>query len=367
MHDVLIIGAGLAGSILAYQLRLADQKVLLISDPSIPSASRIAAGLINPISGQRLVLQENIETLLTSAQSFYRDIEKQFSFNILHQKQMLRVLRSDKEKEHWEKRKKDPDYQTYMDDCVHHDETAACANASAFLQHQTGYLDTNLLLNTLHAEFLNQGILYETSLDYDDLTIKPDGVLWQAHHEQTDQSKKASHQTIQAKTIVFCEGWRGQDNPWFDWLPFQPVKGEILTLSSNSDLPQYIINRGKWLLPFNADTFKLGATYDWSNLNETPTEDAKQELLHAMSQILTHHEPVKVIKHVAGVRPGTKDKHPFLGLHPECPQLGIFNGFGSKGSLLIPWYAEQFVAHLIKKSPLPKQADIKRLHREAHG
>jgi glycine/D-amino acid oxidase-like deaminating enzyme len=123
-----------------------------------------------------------------------------------------------------------------------------------------------------------------------------------------------------------------------------------------------MINRGKWLLPINKETFKLGATYERSELNETPTEDAEQELLDAMGDIFLTRPAVRVTDHMAGVRPGTKDKQPFVGLHPEHPQLGIFNGFGSKGSLLIPWHAEQFTCHLINGTPLPEQADIRRWH-----
>jgi glycine/D-amino acid oxidase-like deaminating enzyme len=216
-----------------------------------------------------------------------------------------------------------------------------------FLQHHTGYLDTNAILDALHRWFREQEILIEAPLLYGDVIVEPKNIQWQG---------------VQADRIIFCEGWRGQKNPWFDWLPFQPAKGEILTLSTDSTIPVQMINRGKWLLPINKETFKLGATYDRSELNETPTEDAEQELLDAMGDIFLTRPAVRVTDHMAGVRPGTKDKQPFVGLHPEHPQLGIFNGFGSKGSLLIPWHAEQFTCHLINGTPLPEQADIRRWH-----
>jgi glycine oxidase len=344
--DILIVGAGLAGSILTYRLALAGQKVLLVSDPSIVSASRAAAGLINPVTGQRLVLQEGIEELLASAQNFYCDLEAQFDINILHKRKMLRVFRSEKEKAVWENRTHDPAYSPYIDHELH-DDPGINTDHGAFFQHHTAYLDTNTMLDALHKRFREQATLIEMPLLYDDIIIESDNVQWQG---------------VQADRIIFCEGWRGQKNPWFDWLPFQPVKGEILTLSTDSTIPTHTINRGKWLLPINKETFKFGATYDRNELNETPTEEAKQELLNAMEHIFPAMPSARVTNHAAGVRPGTKDKQPFVGIHPEHAQLGIFNGFGSKGSLMIPWHAEQFKCHLLDGTPLLEQADIRRWH-----
>ncbi len=346
LHDLLIVGAGLAGSILTYRLTLAGQKILLVSDPSIPSASRVAAGLINPVTGQRLVLQEGAEKLLASAQRFYHSIEARFGINILHEHEMLRVFRSEKEKATWESRARNPAYHAYIDHELH-DDPDINMEYGAFLQHQTGYLDTNTMLDTLHQWFREQDILIEAPLLYGDVIIESDSIQWQG---------------VQADRIIFCEGWRGQKNPWFGWLPFQPAKGEILTLSTGSTIPAQMINRGKWLLPINRETFKLGATYDRNELNEMATEDAKQELLNALKHIFLARPAARVTNHMAGVRPGTKDKQPFIGLHPEHAQLGIFNGFGSKGSLMIPWHAEQFTCHLIDGTPLPERADIRRWH-----
>jgi len=336
--DVLVIGAGLAGSILAYRLLLAGQRVLVVSDPARPSASRAAAGLINPVTGQRLVLQENIETLLDAAHGFYRQIEAHFHITILHHREMLRLFRSGKEREAWERRRVDPGYAPYLDDTL--------TQADGFMQHRTGYLNTNLLLDRLHGWFREQGVLIEEPLRYEDIRIASESVQWQ---------------NSETHKLIFCEGWRGQNNPWFDWLPFQPAKGEILTLTADSQLPPHIINRGKWLLPVDNRSCKLGATYDWNELNETPTESGKASLLKALLELYADATQTRVSGHVAGVRPGTKDKHPFLGIHPEHQQIGIFNGFGSKGSLLIPWHAGQFVSHLLHGTPLPASADIARL------
>jgi len=345
-YDVLIVGAGLAGSILAYKLILAGLRTIIISDPLTPSASRAAAGLINPVTGQRMVLQDNIEALLGSAHSFYKDIENSFAVTLLHQRQMLRLFQSEKERTAWQKRLSDPLYSPYIDNHLSED-SSIHAEFGGFIQSHTGNLDTNLLLDTLHTWFKQQGVLIEAPFTHNQLTIKDEFVLWQQ---------------IESKKIVFCEGWRGQHNQWFNWLPFQPVKGEILTLIAESRVPDQIINHGKWLLPMNERSFKFGATYEREELNEENTQSAKEELLEAMSAIFVESPNIQIANQNAGVRPGTKDKQPFIGFLRDQTLLGIFNGFGSKGSLLIPWYAEAFVSHMTQNSPLPLQADISRFH-----
>ena len=345
-YDILVVGAGLAGSILAYKLISTGLRALVVHDPSIASASRAAAGLINPVTGQRMVLQDNIEALLGSAEAFYQALEKRFDITLLHQRQMLRIFQSDKERSAWQKRLHDPLYEPYIDHNLSED-PAIHAELGGFIQFHTGNLDTNLLLDTLHAWFRQQEALIEAPFTHDQLTFKNDHVMWQQ---------------IESKKIVFCEGWRGQHNPWFNWLPFQPVKGEILTLITESPVPDQIINRGKWLLPVNEMSFKFGATYEREELNEETTQSAREELLGAMAEMFVKGPNVQVTHHDAGVRPGTKDKQPFLGFLHDQTLLGIFNGFGSKGSLLIPWYAEAFVSHMTQNSPLPLQADIGRFH-----
>lgn len=345
-YDILIVGAGLAGSILAYRLMDRGERVLLIADPNTPSASRVAAGLINPVTGQRLVLQKNIEALLASAHSFYHQLEELFDRKLLHSREMLRVIRNEKEAIAWQKRKSDPDYEPYLGDFR---ESDAFINApeGLFSQHHTGFLDTNGLLDALHHHFIEHKSMHLGKVHHDDISLTPDGVRWQE---------------LQAKRIIFCEGWRGSSNPWFKHLPFQPAKGEIVTLHTDSRLPDHIINCGNWIIPIDHHTFKLGATYDWRVLDENETDNAQEKLMEALNQILVHPLKSKLIEQRAGVRPGTRDKQPFIGFHAEHPQLGIFNGFGSKGSLLTPWYSDIFARHITKGEALPSSADIARFN-----
>ena len=335
--DILIVGAGLAGSILAWRLLQAGIQVQLLHNPERTAASRVAAGLVNPITGQRLVLQKNIEALLPAAKELYQQLEEKFHRQFFFTKDMLRSLQHDKARKAWEKRQHDPAYQEFISEVK--------GNADTILQHQTGYLDTNALLDTLHTYFQEQACITATDINDDDIYYDTDHIQWQH---------------ITAKTLIYCRGWREINGKYFSFLPFQPAKGEILHLLSQKELPKHIINQGKWLLPIDQQHCKIGATYQPHVLNEQPTQAAKQQLLAALKRMPVAQEDIEICHHQAGIRPNTLDKQPFLGRHPEYPNIAIFNGFGSKGSLLIPWYSQRMCEHLIHHAALPAHADIQR-------
>ena len=71
--------------------------------------------------------------------------------------------------------------------------------------------------------------------------------------------------------------------------------------------------------------------------------------------------PYDITDHKAGVRPATKDRRPYLGVHPQQQNVFIFNGWGSKGVLLIPYFAEKFCDFLVDKVPLDIDVDIHRI------
>jgi len=280
--DVLIIGAGLAGSLLAWQLMQAGKKVHLLHNPTFTSASRVAAGLVNPVTGQRLVLQDNIEVLLPTAHKLYQQLEERFHTQFFFKKEMLRSLQNDKSKLAWQKRQNDPKYQDYL--CNIEEQS------NVIKQYQTGYLDTNTLLNALHIYFQEHNCITKADVQQDDILNHPTHSQWQH---------------ITTSKLIFCQGWRDINSKFFSFLPFQPAKGEILHLSTLNKLPEHIINQGKWLLPLNGSNFKIGATYQTDALHEQTTEEGKQALLTALKNMPIEQKGITLIDHQAGIRPNT--------------------------------------------------------------
>ena len=154
-----------------------------------------------------------------------------------------------------------------------------------------------------------------------------------------------------------------QLNPWFNWLPLTPAKGETLVIECpNLNLPRAIYHHRKWLLPYGDDTYRLGATFDSGDSSHQQTAAGASELLKAAQSFITAAHHITVKQHYAGLRPTTQDLRPFIGDHPTERGLHIFNGLGSKGASLAPELVRQFLAHLLAGEALDPEIDITRYH-----
>lgn len=351
--DTLIIGQGLAGSLLAWELAHRGQRILVIDDEHDSAASTAAAGLINPVTGQRIVKTPGVDECLPVAHRRYRALEEMLDRKLLVEEPMWRLLRTEKEQQVWQTRKESSEYEAYLGEWLEAEalQPPFIAPLGGFVQHHTGYLDTNALLEGMREYLLETGRYRPQHIDYAELVPQQEGV---------------SFDGIRCERVIFCEGYKAIHNPWFNWLPFTPAKGEILALQIAQSLPQVMINAGRWLMPRADGSYRLGATYEHDALNEIPTDAARETLLAALPELLSDPGEYRLLDHQAGVRPATQDRQPFIGLHPRLPQLGIFNGFGSKGSLLIPWHAERFADALLGDGTLPIEADIRRYLERFH-
>lgn len=350
MLDFLIIGQGLAGSLLAWELMQRGCKVLIV-DNGQENASQVAAGLINPVTGMRFVKSANVDSLLPAAKRYYAQLSGFFQQEFYIEKPMLRIFRSEQELTNCAKRLNNPDYQAYLGETTPPDYPIDNLTApfGVLEQKQTGYLLTRPLLSCLKEFFIARDSYRLADFDYRDIQLQP-SLRWQ---------------DISPKRIIFCEGYQAIQNPWFSWLPFQPAKGEILTLEHQAELPDKILNYGNWLIPLSNRHIRIGATFDRENLDTQATKQGRVELLNALAQVSPHLTQTTLINHQANIRPCTLDKQPFIGNHPQHGQLAIFNGFGAKGSLQIPLHSQHFVDTLLNGTPLPPSCNIQR-HYETH-
>ena len=344
--DYLIIGQGLAGSLLAWELIQRQSKVIIL-DSGCENASQVAAGLINPVTGMRLVKADAVDTLLPTARNFYRKLADFFKQDFLVEKPMLRLLRTEAEVSISRKRLNAPGYQAYLGEIRTPSQMGYPLDnlIAALEQKQTGYLLTRPLLASLKAYFISLNSYRQTILDYREIQFHS-SLQWR---------------DLKPKSILFCEGFKAMHNPWFSYLPFQPAKGQILTLETESALPDQILNYGNWLVPLGTNRFRIGATFERDTLDTSVTEPGKQQLLQALGLINGDLAAATVVDRQANIRPCTQDRQPFIGHHPEHPELWIFNGFGAKGSLQIPWYSRHLADVLLTGKLLQPGCNINRL------
>ena len=345
--DYLILGQGLAGSLLAWHLLHAGKKVLVLDDRHRSSSSWVAAGLINPLAGMRFNRAPRTEQWLESAHRFYTELGELYGRTYFHPIDMHRLFRSPEQKRFHQRQLDNPASQSYLGKAMSSGdfEPGIRAPHGGFEQTRTGYLDMAQILADLKHWLLDRNAYREQPVDYAD--IKANG----------DEVRLGD---LKAGNMVFCEGYRLLENPWFRQLPMQPDKGEFLQLSSQRTLCRHIVNGAHMLIPLAEGGYRFGATHEHHQITPAATPEARSQLVRGLDDLLADTQGVHITGQSAGVRPATSDRQPFVGMHPRHPALGVFNGFGARGALSIPWHAKQFAAHLLHQAAVPPEADIAR-------
>jgi len=347
--DYLIVGQGLAGSLLAYEMRRAGHSFLVIDNPNKPKASDVAAGVVNPVVFRRMTKSWLIDELYPHLLKTYTELEKFLNVKLFYPMPIKKVVGKG-DSDFWKQKYTENELYPYitpnteaLNNSFVHAEFGAGTVATS------GRVDLKLLVNKMKTHLANKGILREEEFDFAQLQRSEDGI---------------TYRTISAQKVIFCEGHSASKNPFFQDIRFKHTKGEVLRVQAESYNEHFILNKAIFLMPEGNQYYRLGATYDWHNLSTETTEEARIELQKKLEKIFT--DKYHIVDHQAGIRPTTHDRRPVIGLHPGHQQIGIFNGLGSKGTMLGPYFARQFVNFLVGNSQLDSEVDINRYfrHRE---
>lgn len=344
--DYLIVGQGLAGSFLSWNLLKRNKTITIVDQDHENCASLAAAGMINPITGKRLVLSQRCEELLPYAKTVYLDLEKQFNKRFFESKDIIRLFSTELELSEWEKKSQQTHLKKYYGKKQPPKTYKNSLNdeMGSFIINQGGYCRKLDLLNCFTSYFKSNDLLLSGRFNYADLQAKEGFVEWKGNCYGC---------------VVFCEGYQSQDNPWFSWLPYNHAKGEILTLlNKGPELPDAVISCGKWCIPTGGGKYTVGSTYAWDKFDCKITNEAKEEILKEIGTFVN--TSFEVLDHMAGVRPIMKDLQPAMGRHPKHRSLAIFNGLASKGLIWGPFYSNQMADYLIGMHSLEEKVDIKR-------
>jgi glycine/D-amino acid oxidase-like deaminating enzyme len=145
-------------------------------------------------------------------------------------------------------------------------------------------------------------------------------------------------------------------------LPLQQTKGEVLTVASDDLKRDEILNRKCFILPIENGDFKLGATFSWDKTDTKPTDEAREELLGQYKQLSTAR--LTILEQEGGIRPTVVDRRPLIGEHPEYEGLFIFNGMGTKGYMLAPYFSEHLLLHALYSEKLDDEVNIQRFYKK---
>lgn len=342
---ILILGQGLAGTLLAWQLHWLGQRVLILDREEAVTSSKIAAGIVTPITGKRVALSHEVDAFLPEARECYQRTATELGSAHFYPLPQVRLFQNDVERASFADKRGRPEFARHLSDpqpsplvdpgLIHG------PMIDGFEMRDSGWLDTRAWLAASAVWFSARGEYRQAPIQHADIALTADGVLVAG---------------IRGSCLVFCEGHAGAGNPWFPWLKWKSAKGEILTLSAPGlEHETRILNRGGWLLPVGG-LFRSGATYTWDDLTTTPTAEARAILEQRLKNLLR--VDWEITAHHAAVRPILHQSLAKMGRHPSHPALVFFNGLGSKGVLHGPRYTRLLAENLVHHAPIPNALDV---------
>jgi glycine/D-amino acid oxidase-like deaminating enzyme len=338
-RDWVVVGHGLAGAAVAWYLRERGAQVLVVDDGG-PAASRVAAGLVSPVTGPRLAPVPRWTDLWPAAVAFYERVETATGRRFFHRGPQVRVFADDDmrtiERRTAQFREPDPPLDPENFD----------APFGATQIEPAGRLDAPSYLDASRSALADADGFHVGTLDpSQDVNASRDAISF-------------PRLGIRAGGVVFCQGFAPGRNQFFPRARIAPLQGEVLTVRVPGLPETRVVYGGVWLVPLGDGRFRVGATHDRTRADNRPTDDGREKLLKMLRIFLR--QPFEVVRHEAGVRPATADTRPVLGVHPEFPRVGFFNGLGSKGVLLAPFYAAQLVAALTGEGRIDPDVDVRR-------
>ncbi len=340
--DYIIVGLGLAGAAVALQLRHTGKRFLVIDDPVRNTSSKIAAGLFNPITGKKMIKTWLADALFPYLDQFYTEAERLTKQSFFYPMPLYRPFLTVEEQNEWMAKSADSEYIDYIKEVrTKPIDTSLNDPFGGLLLNRCGYLNTVAYLQAVRQLLEKDEAIAYTFVQANDVYVSANHIRFRDY---------------EAETLVCCQGIH--QNTWFNWLPIKPLKGETLQIHS-SVKHAMILNRGVYMLPMDDQgNWRVGSTYNHHDVSDTITEKARTELEGKMNELIRF--PIEWVGQDWGWRPTTPDRRPILGRHPELKNVVVFNGLGTKGVSLAPYFSQVLVRWLENGEPLNKEVDIER-------
>ena len=347
MIDFLIVGGGIAGLCFAETCIQKNKSFLVLSDDS-QNSSRIAGGLYNPVVLKRFTSTEDALPQIDYLDEFYAKIEHRIQVQINFPLPLLRKFFSIEEQNNWFQAADQPLLSPFLKTEIVHKNIPFIESKFNYGQVlRTGYLDTSFFLEKYQHYLSELNLFRKETFDYSNLIIEKESIVYN---------------DIKAKNIIFAEGFGLHSNPFFNHLPLDGTKGELFVIKAPKLKLTEIINTSIFILPLGNHLFRVGATYNWKDKTDLPTEEGREELISRINEILMC--DFEVVSHLAGVRPTVRDRKPLLGNHENHKNIYVLNGLGTRGVLLGPYCCKLLFDYIENNKEIPLHYSIKRLKKK---
>jgi glycine/D-amino acid oxidase-like deaminating enzyme len=341
--ELLIVGQGLSGTWLSYYLEKANKSFLVVDNCQPNSPSSVSAGIINPVTGRRIVKTWMIDELLAHLLPAYQQLGDDLGIKALTQKNIVDFHPTPQMKIAFDGRLKDdgsflekPDDENIFEKYFNYEFGFGIVNPCYMVNLQE-------IIPAWRKKLAANNQLLDENFEIKEL-------------RQTDQV--IQYKNIKAEKIIFCEGAAAVHNPYFKNLPFSLNKGEALIFES-TDIPEdHLFKKGMLIAPLGDNLYWIGSNYLWNFPDDQPTEQFRLQAELLLKNWLK--VPFRILAHKAAIRPANIERRPYVGFQPAHNRIGILNGLGTKGCSLAPFFAKQLSENLIDKKEILPEADIKR-------
>ncbi len=331
---------------MAWQLMLRDQRVLVVDRDEPETSSKVAAGLVTPIAGGRFNTAEDLEETLPFAKKFYWDLEETLGSIFFNHLRTAKLFQDDKERSLWKKKEQESPESLSEYFCpLDIDKSLFKADKGGFEMIGGGWLNLPGFLEAIRQYLLERASYAIGKIDIEEIKLCTNGVRWKNIHAE--------------KGVIFCQGWRGDQNRFFDWVPMNPAHGEILNIRCDQAADETrIVKKSGWMVPLGGGEFRVGSNYDHQFTSSGPTEAGLETVKEKIRNIVN--VPFSVTRHRAAVRPIIRRSRIVMGRHPGHKQVAFFNGLGSKGVLNGPYYSNLLSSHLLEETAIPDDMNIRK-------
>lgn len=342
-YDYLVVGCGLAG-IAFSETAIQNGKSVMVFDNASQNSSRVAAGLYNPVVLKRFSEVWQAKEQIDLLHSFYKTIEQKLSVKLDYQIPLLRKFYSIEEQNNWFAASDKPNLALFLStNIINHKWNSIFSPLGFGEVLYSGYVDTNLLVESYKKYLIKNNCFSDIQFEY---------------HKVNQKNDFIEYKEIKANHIVFAEGYGMLFNPFFNILPLDGAKGELIVIKSPDLNLNVIMKSGIFVLPIGNDFYKVGATYNWKDKTQMTTNEARLELITHLKELINC--DFEVIDQFAGIRPTVKDRKPMLGSHPKYNRMHLLNGLGTRGVMLAPAMAKMLFDYIEFSSELNTNVHIQR-------
>ncbi|MEH6659421.1 NAD(P)/FAD-dependent oxidoreductase [Leeuwenhoekiella marinoflava] len=342
--DYLIVGLGLAGMAFCDKLEQ-NEKSFFVIDKQVEAASRVAAGLINPVILKRYTLPWQGEEQFDLAKNYFKRLDAKLGLNSVTEIPVYKIFSSAEDQNNWFEASDKSGLDRFLKPELKTDFSGKVyAKLHAGEVKETIRIDISKLLDSYKNYLIENDHYKLEAFDYDKIEFNSGGGI--------------EYNNIKAKRIVFAEGFGVKANPFFNKLPLVGNKGEYVDVYAPELKLTQALKSTFFIIPLGDDIYKVGATFNWNDKDCNTSLEAREELVAKLKQVISCE--FDVVKQEAAVRPTTGDRRPLLGVHPKHPQLAILNGLGTRGTMMGSYLADKLYNHIENGEVLEDEISILR-------